>query len=384
MGRIWRPGDRFSKALKALDDNHNVGTIGMDLSKAFDCMPHGLLLAKLFAYGVAPNACLFISTYLKNRMQRVKIMGTSSDWATINRGVPQGSVLGPLLFNIFLNDLFYLPLNSALVNYADDNHLCNSNKNLDVLQKELESDCARAVQWFTENQTTANSGKFQSILLSRHNIETFNINIGDHIISRNNTLKILGITLDEKLNFNEHIRNICQTSSRQINALRRISKFLNQQCREKVYKSFINANFGYCPLVWMLCGKCNLRKIEKLQETVFTKSRHCRILIMTFVINLVWNSQNLTQKHSVIDPLNILEPNCGICSHLTWKVLMTCMYLKAIYTNGVSRKKRIRFLRRWIYSNNSSSYEWLNKYILRSFYLFYCFLIFYHNHILFI
>ena len=170
------------------------------------------------------------------------------------------------LFNIFLNDLFYLPLNSALVNYADDNHLCNSNKNLDVLQKELESDCARAVQWFTENQTTANSGKFQSILLSRHNIETFNINIGDHIISRNNTLKILGITLDEKLNFNEHIRNICQTSSRQINALRRISKFLNQQCREKVYKSFINANFGYCPLVWMLCGKCNLRKIEKLQE----------------------------------------------------------------------------------------------------------------------
>ena len=178
-----------------------MGTIGMDLSKAFDCMPLGLLLAKLFAYGVAPNSCLFISTYLKNRMQRVEIMGTSSDWATINRGVPQGSVLGPLLFNIFLNDLFYLPLNSALVNYADDNHLCNSNKNLDVLQKDLESDCAGAVQWFAENQTTANSGKFQSILSSRHNIETCNINIGDHIISRNNTLKILGITLDEKMNF---------------------------------------------------------------------------------------------------------------------------------------------------------------------------------------
>ena len=238
----------------------------MDLSNAFDCMTHGLLLAELYAYGVAPNACLFISTYLKNRMQRVEIMDTSSDWATINRGVPQGSVLGPLLFNIFLNDLFYFPLNNALVNYADDNHLCNSNKNLDVLQKELENDCARAVQWFAENQTTANSGKFQRILLSRHNIETFNINIGNNIISRHNILKILGITLDEKLNFNEHIRNICQTSSRQINALRRISKILNQQCREKVYKNFINANFGYCPLVWMLCGKCDLRKIEKLQQ----------------------------------------------------------------------------------------------------------------------
>ena len=396
---------------KALDDNQNVGTIGMDLSKAFDCMPHGLLLAKLFAYGVAPNAWLFISTYLKNRMHRVKIMGTSNDWATINRGVPQGSVLGPLLFNIFLNDLFYLPLNSGLVNHADDNHLCNSNKNLDVLQKELESDCARAVQWCAENQTTANSGKFQSILLSRHNIETFNINIGDHIISRSNTMKILGITLDEKLNFNEHIRNICQTSSRQINALRRISKFLNQRCREKVCKSFINANFGYCRLVWMLCGKCNLRRIEKLQERalriVYQDSKldyasligksgqlslrmnMIRILFIEIYkcvkgtkpdyLNEMFSLSNsrydrdqyrleqpkFNTKHSVIDPLNILEPNCGICSHLTWKVLMTCMYSKAIYTNGVSRKKRIRFLRRWIYSNNFSVwFDWISTYFV--------------------
>ena len=116
----------------------------------------------------------------------------------------------------------------------------------------------------TKTQQTMASSK--NILLSWHNIETFNINIGDHIISRHNTLKILGISLDEKMNFNGHIKSICQTSSRQINSLRCISKFLNQQCREKVYKSFINANCGYCPLVWMLCGKCNLRKIEKLQE----------------------------------------------------------------------------------------------------------------------
>ena len=94
---------------KALDDNQNVGTIGMDISKAFDCMPQGLFLVTFYAYGVAPNACLFISTYLKNRMQRVKVVGTNSGWATINRGVPQGSVLGPLLFNNFLNG-FICPL----------------------------------------------------------------------------------------------------------------------------------------------------------------------------------------------------------------------------------------------------------------------------------
>ena len=199
-------------------------------------------------------------------MQRVKVAGAHSSWTSTNRGVPQGSVLGPLLFNIFLNDLFYLPLNSSLVNYADDNHMCNQNDSLDILQTNLETDCKRAVGWFNINQTPANSTKFQSTLLSRSNIDNFKMYIDSQIISPDKTLKMLGVTLDDKLNFNEHVRNICKTASRQINALKRISKFLNEQCRMNVYKSFINANFNYCPLVWMFCGKTNLKKLEKLQE----------------------------------------------------------------------------------------------------------------------
>ena len=85
---------------KALDDNKYISTIAMDLSRAFDCMPHGHLVAKLHADGVSPKACVFISDYLKDRMQRVKLMNTHSNWTTINEGVPLGSVLGLLLFNI--------------------------------------------------------------------------------------------------------------------------------------------------------------------------------------------------------------------------------------------------------------------------------------------
>ena len=251
---------------KALDDNKYISTIAMDLSRAFDCMPHGLLVAKLHAYGVSPKACVFISDYLKDRMQRVKLMNTHSNWTKINRGVPQGSVLGPLLFNIFLNDLFYLPLECSLVNYADDNHMCNENENLEMLKDHIESDAMTAINWFDKNQTTANANKFQSILLSRGPTSDFLVNVGGHSIPPNNTLKMMGITLDDKLNFKTHIRNVCQKASRQINALKRISKFLNEQCRMHVYKSFVSANFNYCPVVWMLCGKTNLGKLERLQE----------------------------------------------------------------------------------------------------------------------
>ena len=91
-----------------MDKQQYVGAVLMDLYKAFDCLPHDLILAKLTAYGLSANACDFLGSYLSNRKQRIKVGQFRSSWLNIIKGVPQGSILGPLLFNIFMNDIFTL------------------------------------------------------------------------------------------------------------------------------------------------------------------------------------------------------------------------------------------------------------------------------------
>ena len=111
----------------ALDENKYVGVLFTDLSKAFDCLPHRLLLAKLQAYGLKTPACNLIVSYLSNRKQRVKIGNARSKWITLSKGVPQGSILGPLLFNVFINGMHMFIKECTLYNYAGDNSLsCTS------------------------------------------------------------------------------------------------------------------------------------------------------------------------------------------------------------------------------------------------------------------
>ena len=135
--------------------------MAMDLSKAFDSMPHDLLIAKLRAYDMSKNACKMIVSYLSNRTQRVKISGEVNNWSIINRVEPQGSVLGPLLFNIFWNNLLLGQISGNIANYADDNHLYNKNVCVENLRDGLVNDANAAVTWFHENHIVANPENFK-------------------------------------------------------------------------------------------------------------------------------------------------------------------------------------------------------------------------------
>ena len=178
----------------------------MDLSKAFDCIPHDLLIAKLHASGFSLKTVTLIYSYLKRRKQKVKFNNVLSDFLILLSGLPQGSILGPILFNIFLSNLFSTLKLSDLFNFADDNTISATADNIENLLLTLKRELELAAKWFTENQMIVNPDKFQAMILqnSRNskNYEPVKLEIESAKIETKNTVKLLGITIDNKLYLN--------------------------------------------------------------------------------------------------------------------------------------------------------------------------------------
>ena len=150
---------------KIAGDGNEFGALFTDLFKSFECSDHKLLIAKLFCYGVSPSALNLIHPYLSNRTQRIKINNSFSRQSSTECGVPQGSVLGPSLFNIDLTDLFYECEDSNIANYADDTTPYACGENIRLVISELQSLAFRLFKWFKNNHMKAKPGK-SHILLS--------------------------------------------------------------------------------------------------------------------------------------------------------------------------------------------------------------------------
>ena len=235
----------------SLNNKDHCTAIAEDVSKAFDSISHSLLISKLKAYGFTESTVNLIRSYLCDRLQRVKIGNTYSDWKTVQHGVPQGSILVPLLFNLFINDLTYSVDDAKLRLYADDTTLNLSHPNQDVLESRIQSKFDVLQSWFRCNYFSINESKTKVLPLGDNppSYELFADRTGPPLeVVRD--MQLLGLTIDSSLSFKAHIKYVCNKVNVKVSALRRVRKFVPSEVMVNIYKAFILLHLEYCAPVF--------------------------------------------------------------------------------------------------------------------------------------
>ena len=256
----------IEKCCKVLDKRGFAGLLLTDLSKAFDCIDQEFLIAKFHAYGFDINSLEFIHSYLHDRIQRVKINSSFSYWSNVESGIPQGSIKGPLLFNIYMCDLFFDIIEIDITNYADDTTPYALDLKLENVVKLLEENADKLFDWFSNNYLKANPDKCHLLVNTTGNIR---INVRNETIITTQTKKLLGICFNSNFRFDDHVASLCKKASQKLNALTRVAQYMNLAQRRSIMKAFICSQFGYCPLVWMF----HSRKINNRINKQFTRTR---------------------------------------------------------------------------------------------------------------
>lgn len=264
------------------EQKKKVVGIFIDLQKAFDTVNHEILLTKLEHYGLRGTALNWITSYLNNRKQYVDIDGTKSDQSIIKCGVPQGSVLGPKLFLIYINDIGNVSDFLKFILFADDTTILCSHENIFRLIEILNIELEKLYHWFSANKLTLNIKKTNYILFNLNNRDstTFNLKINGLEILQVSATKFLGITVDEKLTWKNHINNVLKKLSRASNIIFHTRKLINERTARTIYCSIYLPHLTYCAEIWGNTYMSNLTKIitsqKKAIRTIYNVPRLVR------------------------------------------------------------------------------------------------------------
>ena len=255
-----------------LDNINNsllTGFVQIDLRKGFDTINHQILLYKLQKYGIDGNCLEWFKSYLYNRKQIVKINNKMSIPCILPIGVPQGTILGPLLFVLYTNDFCQHIYPVMSIRYADDTSLCACGYDIDEVQYKLQTGTDNALEWLKENRLLVNDNKSSTMLLgTRQRVSDLElkINISDVILNMCSETKLLGVVLDNYLSWDRHIEMIYKKVYPKIGVLYRLSKFISRPILNIIYNTLIQPDFDYCISVWGNCPKIHFERLQKLQN----------------------------------------------------------------------------------------------------------------------
>lgn len=255
------------KITKAFENKNTVCGIYLDLKKAFDTVDHGILLSKMFLYGLRGKLFHIIKSYLTNRLQCVEYLNTKSATLEVEIGVPQGSILGPLLFILYINDFPKICSLSTCFLYADDTAIFFEAENEQQLQQAIDREIPVICHWFRTNKLSLNANKTYCQIYN-HTASRINIDvcIDGTKIDFVDSVKYLGMYIDKDLKWRTYIDKICNIVSRNIGIIKKSSFFLQRKHLLLLYNAFCLPYFNYCCLIWGHSSPTLLARLEILQK----------------------------------------------------------------------------------------------------------------------
>ena len=253
---------------KELSKGHFVGMVMLDLQKAFDTVDHEILCRKLEHMGV--GSIDWFRSYLSQREQIINVNGIDSSPGIINCGVPQGSILGPLLFLCYVNDM-PISIKCLLLLYADDSALLVSGKDPELIAKILSKELESCRKWLIDNKLSLHLGKTESILFGTKNrlknVNNFKVVCNNEVITNVSNIKYLGLKLNNCLSGETIVDEVTKKSNARLWFLYRYKDLLNQSCRRILCFALIQCHFDYCCTAWFSSlGKVQLKRLQKLQN----------------------------------------------------------------------------------------------------------------------
>ena len=320
----------------------------LDLSAAFDTIDHGILITRLNrSFGISGTALCWLTSYLEDRCQRVKVGNSFSEEAVLKFGVPQGSVLGPILFTIYTQPLAIILKKHDMHYhlYADDTQIYRSinTENIDKLKIETE-DCIKNVKnWMNINKLKLNDNKTEVMLCysPRHSIQDLNIslNINGHEIKNSSKIKNLGVIFDERLSMSDQVSSICQKSYFQLRKIASVRNYLTESATKTLVTTLILSNIDYCNSLLSGITNDNLKKLQNIQnfaaKLIKRKKKHDHVTPILFDLHwlpveqriiykiclLCYKALNGSTPSYISDLIHVYEPNRSLRSSLDQRIL---------------------------------------------------------------